>query len=758
MKKLISLLLIAAVVFSMAVPAGAAFSDISDATTQKEVAVLQMMGVINGTSDTTFSPNGTLTRAQFCKMAVTLMGRADEEPLYRNRTIFPDVKSNHWARGYINLAVNISVGGTAGEDGQTTGGTKLIRGMGDGTFRPDRAITYAEAVTILLRVLGYSDADAGMNWPKGYLELGSQIGLTTGMNLSANQSLTRAQAAHLFSTMLTTPQKGGSLYYNALGSAQQDVVLMDNNAKADDGTTGAIRTSASETPIKTVSGVAPAELVGSRGTLITDTTGRAAAFIPTGSHKTITIGTAQAAWVTDRAGTRYNIPAEAPAYTTTENTTFDKLWMDLKGGSQLTLFYSDAGKVEGVYLRTVSADEAMVARQVSSGNPFAALLNGATNYTIYRDGNPASVGDIQAYDVGTYDPASRVLSVSSAKITGRYDNVWPNLQSPAKVTVLGAELDVLPMAMEDLAGFKLGDTITLLLTADGQVAGAVPSSTLRTDNVGVLEDEGIRLLNGILAKGEISGTAEKGELVRVTSTGAGKLSVSRVATSGAGGSLDVAGRKVGTAPLSGGCRLFEKVGNSAMREITFEDLTCTTVPSSKITYAHKDSGGNVDVLILNDVTGDLYTYGMLKNGTPKQGSFGGETYENRTIFVENSGKKNPGTAPTSKDTAIANNMAFSKNAMAGLIATADGEKIAGSIMLTEEKGVHRSDFTTRDGKVYVTLDSQEMRVSDSVQCYNKATGTWFDSLEDCRAFSDNLTVYYDRPVQDGGKVRVVVAQ
>ena len=390
MKKLISLLLIAAVVFSMAVPAGAAFSDISDTTTQKEVAVLQMMGVINGTSDTTFSPGGTLTRAQFCKMAVTLMGRADEEPLYRNRTIFPDVKSSHWARGYINLAVNIDVGGTTGEDGQTTGGTKLIRGMGDGTFRPDRAITYAEAVTILLRMLGYTDLDAGMNWPKGYLDLGGQVGLTKGMALSANQSLTRAQAAHLFCTMLTTPQKGGSLYYNVLGSAQQDVVLMNSNAKAEDGTTGAMGTSAGV--FKTVSGVVPAELVGTRGVLVTDESGRAAAFVPTGSHKTITVGTVQAAWVTDRAGTRYDIPAEAPAYTTTEKTTFDKLWMDLKGGSQLTLFYSDAGKVEGVYLRTAAADSAMVAREVSSGNPFAALLNGASNYTIYRDGNPASVG------------------------------------------------------------------------------------------------------------------------------------------------------------------------------------------------------------------------------------------------------------------------------------------------------------------------------------------------------------------------------
>ena len=99
------------------------------------------------------------------------------------------MRSGHWARGYINLAVTINLG--AASDG--TGGTKLIRGMGNGTFQPDRAITYAEAVTILIRMLGYSDADAGMLWPKGYLDLAAKIGLTGGLSLTANQSLTRAQ-------------------------------------------------------------------------------------------------------------------------------------------------------------------------------------------------------------------------------------------------------------------------------------------------------------------------------------------------------------------------------------------------------------------------------------------------------------------------------------------------------------------------------------------------------------------------------------
>ena len=50
------------------------FSDISDADTAVSVEVLRMMGVLDGYGDGTYRPGNTLTRAQFCKMAVLAMG------------------------------------------------------------------------------------------------------------------------------------------------------------------------------------------------------------------------------------------------------------------------------------------------------------------------------------------------------------------------------------------------------------------------------------------------------------------------------------------------------------------------------------------------------------------------------------------------------------------------------------------------------------------------------------------------------------
>jgi len=424
----------------------------------------------------------------------------------------------------------------------------------------------------------------------------------------------------------------------------------------------------------------------------------------------------------------------------------------LSGGNSVTLFYSSAGKVDGVYIGGGQADTAMVARTTSGGNPFAALLDGATNYTIYRDGNPATASDIAAYDVGTYDPVTRILSVSGTKLTGVYENVWPNLESPSKVTVMGVEIPVLPMAADDMGNFKLGQTVTLLLTADRQVAGAVASNVTRGDNIGVVLEGGqsVELLNGIVVSGKTTSDKVEGELVRVNSSGEGKISLSTVGKSSVKGNLNVEKRTIGETGLTGSCRFYEKVGDSAIEEIFYDDITTNTVSRGDIFYTHKTASGKVDMIIFDDVTGDLYNYGILTRGEPQTGGSGSMEYSNSTIVVENA--EHPNGSPS-----MLSAFSFSKDSFGGIAATADGKKAAKVFVLESEKDVKRSDFSVRNDETFVTFGSQEMIVSEDVQCYNAVTGFWFESLADARAFSDDLTVYYDRSVTAGGKIRVVVA-
>lgn len=751
-KKFLSLLLSAALVLAMVLPASAAFTDIQDSQLQKQVSVLQMLGVIGGTSASTFSPNGTLSRAQFCKMAVVLLGRENEEPLYRNRTIFPDVKSNHWARGYINLAVSVDVGGSTGENGQTTGGVKLIRGMADGTFQPDRAITYAEAVTILMRVLGYSDTDAGMNWPTGYLQLAAKLNVTDGLSgLNANSSLTRAQAATMFYQALFAKTKDGSPYYQKLGTPKTGVILTGNNGKLEDGSTGGLVTSDGNVYKLANGASAPAELVGQRGMLLLRSQDNAVlTFLPQGTQKTVSVDKAEAAWFTDDTGHRYTIGPTTPVYTPNESTTYEKLWMDLRGGSVLTVYYNDTGKIESAYYSMgASSDTAMIAKSLSNGgNPFGALLNGAVNYKIYRDGNPATVADIQEFDVGIYDATARVLQVSSAKLTGTYDNVEPNEKSPVKVTMLGMTFELMTQAQRDMAKFKLGDRVTLLLTADGRVAGVRSASEVESSNVGILEkadggDVEVKLLSGLTIKSKASNTAaQQGQLVTVSSKDLFSVYVSPVTSSNVSGSLDVASGKVGNLSLSTSCRIYDQAGGGQLVEVSLDDLALPTVPNNKITYAYRNASGRIDVLVLNDVTGDGYTYGKVSYGDQDDVTVGV-----KVVLTNGEGTKTAVGAVNVPGTG-----------WGGIAFSGDGTKAMATVPLKTKANVHRSAFTERDGKTYVTLGDQELRVSDKVQCYNSTTGQWLEDLETARAFAERLTVYYDRNANEGGKVRVVVVE
>ena len=77
-------------------------------------------------------------------------------------------------------------------------------GAGDGRFYPDRAITFGEAVTILMRVLGYGNSDvaAGASWYDGYVAVARSSGLADGLSLGGGASITRGQAAILFYNLL----------------------------------------------------------------------------------------------------------------------------------------------------------------------------------------------------------------------------------------------------------------------------------------------------------------------------------------------------------------------------------------------------------------------------------------------------------------------------------------------------------------------------------------------------------------------------
>ncbi len=777
---MLALVLAMALTISMMVlPATAAtdsspFQDITDPTTAEAAEVLRLLDIVNGTGDGTYAPTKSLTRGEFCKIVIEMMGLGDQEPAQRSRTIFLDVGSTHWARGYINLASTIVLG-----DGDSA--TRLMMGLGDGTFAPDRQITYGEGVTILMRVLGYGDGDvvSGVYWYDGYMALANQAGLTEGLSLSGGDSLNRGQAAILFYNLLFTKSKGGSEQYLAtLGGQEMDSgILLDVEATSADGTALAIETTTGT--YKTQRTDFSTDLEGMQGSFLLDDAGWVIAFAPKESveYKSVTVSTWNYNQVIDSNNNTIAINPDATIYMDGKESTYQAVYLDLKSGLPLTIYYTLSGQVDYLFLRTTQlATDAIVAKNALSGttNPFSKLVTGNSNYKIMKGGLPATVADIRQYDVATFDANTNTLNISDLRLTGIYENVYPSPSTPATITVMGASFTVLSSAAVDLQSFELGDQITLLLTADGQVGGVVDSTVAKSTTVGVvtaIDSSGaatVTPLNSILP--EFSGTSTytgsstskvEGQLVTISSSALGRISLSRLTSSGAKGNLDVASGTMGEITLASNVVIYETVGNGVPYPVAWSDITCNTVQKADILYMSTDYADRINILVLDDVTGDGYIYGVPTYVAAVAGTGNMDAGTNATITITN------GSASMGPLTC---GMKFDKNTYYGIApsqtvdAGSGNFKIADYITLTQVQGVSTSAIDVQD--CTIETNTMILPIAKDVQCYNSITKTWFttdevqgmDGVNLARAFSDTITIYYDKAPEVGGKVRLIVVE
>lgn len=143
-------------------------SDVKGTEYEKAVTRLVAFGVIGGYPDGSYKPEEVINRAQFAKIVVVALGLNDAVPAAAHKaTGFSDVQPGYWAAGYINVA----------------SGQGLLKGYPDGTFKPANQVSYAEALTILVRALGYQDEFLQGRWPGNYVSKAAEVGITKGVKL-----------------------------------------------------------------------------------------------------------------------------------------------------------------------------------------------------------------------------------------------------------------------------------------------------------------------------------------------------------------------------------------------------------------------------------------------------------------------------------------------------------------------------------------------------------------------------------------------
>ncbi|MBQ3472286.1 MAG: S-layer homology domain-containing protein, partial [Clostridia bacterium] len=187
MKKFIAMLMTAAMLTASVFQtvSFAAFSDVSEDHQYKNaITTLSTLSVIAGYEDGTFKPDGAITRAEFTKLIVFMLGLQDIK--YQAYT-FADVSADHWARDYI----------------QTGYDRKIIAGFDDGEFKAEEQVTYAQALKMIVCTLGYEDFALARvattdGWADRYIQEANSLGLTK--NVSGSDfygSATRGMVAQM---------------------------------------------------------------------------------------------------------------------------------------------------------------------------------------------------------------------------------------------------------------------------------------------------------------------------------------------------------------------------------------------------------------------------------------------------------------------------------------------------------------------------------------------------------------------------------
>src|SRR5690554_4170440 len=118
--------------------------EVAEEPTPQEVAgaMLVEAGIVQGYPDGSLGLENTITRAEMAAVIVRTAGMgAEAEAMLGEESMFSDVAAEAWYSGVVNVAA---------AEGWVTGDP-------EGTFRPNDPVQYREAVTMVLRALGYSN-------------------------------------------------------------------------------------------------------------------------------------------------------------------------------------------------------------------------------------------------------------------------------------------------------------------------------------------------------------------------------------------------------------------------------------------------------------------------------------------------------------------------------------------------------------------------------------------------------------------------
>lgn len=217
MKKIIIICTVVLIFLNCNAVFGTEFHDVTGTKYENAVDYIVEKGIINGFDNNTYMPYQNVTRAQMAKIIVKAINYENNVDI---KSKFTDILDSHWAKQYVYGAQNLNI----------------ITGYPDGTFQPDRSVSYAEVTAIILRAFEMEDKvkHTNLNWPDNYIEVAQMYDLYDQISdFEKDATATRGNVAIMLHNALIQFEKlqaNSEIYSEFMKRYEGDLVNFNNKA------------------------------------------------------------------------------------------------------------------------------------------------------------------------------------------------------------------------------------------------------------------------------------------------------------------------------------------------------------------------------------------------------------------------------------------------------------------------------------------------------------------------------------------------
>ena len=255
-----------------------------------------------------------------------------------------------------------------------------------------------------------------------------------------------------------------------------------------------------------------------------------------------------------------------------------------------------------------------------------------TPVSVYRNDKASASAELNKYDVYYYSESLQTVWIYTRRAAGRITAVSPSASAPTALTVAGSNYSLGSAAVaskiSSLNGGGVGEVVTLLLGMDNEVADVITGEeadsvfygVVQTAARSLVEDNGADVLQkiSVMCTDGITRTVNidkslnypTGWLVEISVTPEGEQ-VTAIESKSVSGTINDTATALGDYALADDVQILDTTSEGLAGTVRPSRIAGTNLNTLAVRYYTLNEQGQIDRLILNDVTGDLWKYGVL---------------------------------------------------------------------------------------------------------------------------------------------------